>query len=70
MASIQIHEIETPIEDLSYDVAGNITGGELTVFDCARDFFDDFVDVVIGRGRWDLFPRILVDFFDCLENVV
>ena len=27
MASIQIHEIETPIEDLSYDVAGNITGG-------------------------------------------
>ena len=26
MASIQIHEIETPIEDLSDDVAGNITG--------------------------------------------
>ena len=29
MAGIQILEIETPIEDLSYDVAGNITGGLL-----------------------------------------
>ncbi len=42
MASIQIHEIETPMEDLSYDVAGNITGGGIgelldSVFDLVRD---------------------------------
>ena len=27
MASIQIREIETPMEELSYDASGNITGG-------------------------------------------
>ena len=38
MASIQIHEIETPIEDLSYDEAVNINGGGL--FDTLGDFYD------------------------------
>ncbi len=42
MASIQIREIETPIEDLSYDVAGNIVGGGFwdTVRGIVQDVFN------------------------------
>ena len=48
MASIQILEIspaETPIEDLSYDVAGNVTGGGL-VRDILFETFDFVRDVL------------------------
>ena len=43
MASIQIHEIETPMEDLSYDVSGNITGGGFfgKVLDLVKDVFKE-----------------------------
>ena len=52
MASLQILEIsseETPMEELSYDVVGNINGGQsplliLELFNAVRDFCVEYSD--------------------------
>lgn len=50
MASIQIHDIhpaETPMEDLSYDVAGEIQGGFTpNQLQFLRDFYAFFIQLL------------------------
>ena len=53
MASIQIREIETPMEELSYDAAGNITGGlvevdilVMLILDFAEGVIEDVIQLI------------------------
>ena len=66
MASIQVLEIETPIEDLSYDVAGNITGGLLDQF---GQYVRTIIQTVFEECR-TTYPDNPEQALDCTERVL
>ena len=68
MASIQIHEIETPMEDLSYDVAGNITGGGL--FDTIEDFLATVRLIVTETYAFCTENAAPGEAVDCTETLI